>query len=49
LCEKINRLGGLKRYLDDPHHTFTPTTNCDKLSDRNLKLNQKRVMSPALR
>jgi hypothetical protein len=34
LGKKINRLGGLKRYLEDTHHTFIPTTNCDKLNDR---------------
>jgi hypothetical protein len=34
LGKKINRLGGLKRYLEDTHHTFISTTNCDKLSDR---------------
>jgi hypothetical protein len=33
LGKKINRLGGIKRYLEDTHHTFIPTTNCDKLSD----------------
>src|SRR5499426_2395848 len=36
LGKKINGLGGLKRYLEDTHHTFTPTTNCDKLSDSDL-------------
>jgi integrase len=33
LGKKINGLGGLKRYLEDTHHPFTPTTNCDKLSE----------------
>jgi hypothetical protein len=36
LGKKINGLGELKRYLEDAHHTFTPTTNCDKLSDWGL-------------